>query len=242
MHLLHEVRDGVFRTAFGKDLAKISGAVLAYLAYPCVVPMKLRAAKGGNPMIEKCIGEHEGQSNNKKRTEPVQQMRHTVGLHRILAPTDLSRDGRKAVEYAVALAEHFNAQLTLLHVYLAPSFSDYPHQVIDYRFAEEARAALDSFWSKIKQECPQTDTELRCGVAEEQIVAAAKDLDVDLIVTSAHKHNWFNRLMDGNEFEYVSQHAPCPVLVVRTGTKDFIKAFNRYPSFCGRYHVPTSEL
>jgi hypothetical protein len=65
-------------------------------------------------MIEKCIGEHEWLSNDEKRTEPVQQMRHTVGLQRILAPTDLSLDGRKAVEHAVALAEHFNARLTLL--------------------------------------------------------------------------------------------------------------------------------
>ena len=49
-------------------------------------------------MIEKCIGEHEWLSNDEKRTEPVQQMRHTVGVQRILAPTDLSLDGRKAVD------------------------------------------------------------------------------------------------------------------------------------------------
>jgi hypothetical protein len=52
-------------------------------------------------MIEKCVGEHGRQSNDEKRNEPVQQVRHTVGLQRILAPTDLSLDGRKAVDYAV---------------------------------------------------------------------------------------------------------------------------------------------
>jgi len=96
-------------------------------------------------MIQKCLGEHGGQSSHEKRTEPVQQVRHTVGLQRILVPTDLSPGGHKAVDYAVALAEHFNAQLTLLHVYAVPGLSSYPPEVIDYRFAEEARAALDSF-------------------------------------------------------------------------------------------------
>ena len=34
----------------------------------------------------------------------------------ILAPTDLSKDSRKGLRYATALAKHFNAKLTVLHV------------------------------------------------------------------------------------------------------------------------------
>ena len=47
-----------------------------------------------------------------------------IDLQKILAPTDLTPDGRKAVEYALALAKCFCAQLTLLHVYDAPSLYD----------------------------------------------------------------------------------------------------------------------
>ena len=50
----------------------------------------------------------------------VAPKRRLLEVKRILAPTDLTPDGRKAVEYAVALAEHFRARLTLLNVYENP--------------------------------------------------------------------------------------------------------------------------
>ena len=55
-----------------------------------------------------------------KLIENAGELEHRAGLKRILAPTDLGPDARKSVDYAIALAEHFNAQLTLLHVYAAP--------------------------------------------------------------------------------------------------------------------------
>ena len=50
------------------------------------------------------------------------------------------------------------------------------------QFQENAQNALDSFWSEIRKQYPRTDTRLRCGVPAEEIVSAAKDLKVDLIV------------------------------------------------------------
>jgi nucleotide-binding universal stress UspA family protein len=72
---------------------------------------------------------------------PVEQVRHIVTLKRILAPTDLTMDSRKAVDYAIAIAEHFSAQVTLLHVYVAPEPEDYSREINDYRSADEARNA-----------------------------------------------------------------------------------------------------
>ncbi len=40
----------------------------------------------------------------------------SLALKSILVPTDLSVSAKKAVNYAVALAEHFGAKLTLLYV------------------------------------------------------------------------------------------------------------------------------
>jgi len=54
--------------------------------------------------------------DNKLLIAPV-RVRHPISLKRILAPKDLTSDAKKAVEYAMALPELFNAQLTLLHVY-----------------------------------------------------------------------------------------------------------------------------
>ena len=65
---------------------------------------------------------------------------------------------------------------------------------------------------------------LRCGKPEEEIVGAAKDLDVDLIVLSTHNYQWFSHLIHGSDAEGVLRHAPCPILVVRKEEHDFIDA------------------
>ena len=46
-------------------------------------------------------------------------------LSRIVAPTDFSPNSERAVEYAVQLARHLGAKLTLLHVVPEPSALDY---------------------------------------------------------------------------------------------------------------------
>ena len=154
------------------------------------------------------------------------RVQHPVGLRRILAPTDLTPDGRKAVEYALALAESFDAQLTLLHVYDSPHLYDYARELNDYSLADlirrNAQSDLDSLWSEIREEYPRTDTELRCGVPAEEIVAVAKDLDVDLIVISTHNYNWLTHLLRGSDAEQVLRHAPCPIMVVRKKEHEFV--------------------
>jgi len=91
-------------------------------------------------------------------------------------------------------------------------------------FRENAQNALDSFRSEIKQEYPRIDGLLRCGKPEEEIVRAAKDLEVDLIVLSTHNYQWFFHLIHGSDAEGVLRHAPCPMLVVRKEEHDFIDA------------------
>jgi len=154
------------------------------------------------------------------------RMQLPIGLQRILAPTDLTLDGRKAVEYAVALAKCFGAQLTLLHVYDSPRLYDYARELNDYSVAHlirrNAQNGLDALWSEIKEEYPRTDTHLRCGVPAEEIVGAAKDLAVDLIVFSTHNYNWLTHLIRGSDAEQVLRHAPCPIMVVRKEEHDFV--------------------
>src|SRR5271157_2118963 len=51
--------------------------------------------------------------------------RNPTALRHILAPTDLTLDAQKAVDYAVNLARGFGARLTLLHVYNSDFNCDY---------------------------------------------------------------------------------------------------------------------
>lgn len=150
--------------------------------------------------------------------------RHSLNLKRILAPTDLSPQARKSVEYAVALAEHFNAQLTLLNVYSIPTMGDdaWVFGRLADAYREEAQNALDAFCEEIRSEYPKTDNVLRCGVPAEEIVSAAEEFSVDLIVISTHNYGLFTRLIRGSDAEQVFRHASCPILIVRKEEHDFV--------------------
>jgi Universal stress protein family len=92
----------------------------------------------------------------------------------------------------------------------------------DQLIRRNAQNDLDALWSEIKEEYPRTDAHHRCGVPAEEIVAAAKDLDMDLIVISTHNYNWLTHLIRGSDAEQVLRHAPCPIMVVRKHEHDFV--------------------
>jgi universal stress protein A len=56
---------------------------------------------------------------------------------------------------------------------------------------------------------------LRIGNPFEEIVNAAKETGVDLIVIGSHGYGGLGRLLLGSTAERVIQYAPCPVLVVK---------------------------
>ena len=67
-----------------------------------------------------------------------------------------------------------------------------------------------------------TKSILRTGIATHQIVEAAKELDVDLIVIATHGFTGWKHFAICSTAERVARAAPCPVLVVREKEHDFI--------------------
>jgi nucleotide-binding universal stress UspA family protein len=59
------------------------------------------------------------------------------------------------------------------------------------------------------------DPLLRSGNPYEEIVNAAKELGVGLIVIGSHGHTGLERLLLGSTADRVVQYAPCPVFVVK---------------------------
>ena len=63
---------------------------------------------------------------------------------------------------------------------------------------------------------------IRMGVATHEIVEAAKELDVDLVVIATHGYTGWKHFAIGSTAARVARAAPCPVLVVREKEHDFL--------------------
>jgi nucleotide-binding universal stress UspA family protein len=150
-----------------------------------------------------------------------------ITVRKILVPTDFSPASRKSLSYALRFAEGLNSEITLLHVLepetpltlagrpAAGAFSK--EELAD---AEEALRALAD--SAKTAGCAATKSILRTGVATHEIVEAAKELDVDLIVIATHGFTGWKHFAIGSTTERVARAAPCPVLVVREKEHDFV--------------------
>jgi universal stress protein A len=148
-------------------------------------------------------------------------------LKRILAPIDFSPASKKALDYAFRLGELFNAEVTLLHVFeplQAPDFPDIaraPSYGVK-EFASAEKNLRDQIASTPMNGACQLKWKVRAGVAAHEIVEAAKELDVDLIVIATHGFTAWKHFCIGSTAERVARVAPCPVLVVREKEHEFI--------------------
>jgi universal stress protein A len=149
-----------------------------------------------------------------------------ITIRKILVPTDFSPASRKSLSYALRFAEELNSEITLLHV-LEPetplTLAGRPATA----FAEEELADAEEGLRGLADSAKAaggagTKSILRTGVATHEIVEAAKELDVDLVVIATHGFTGWKHFAIGSTAERVARAAPCPVLVVREKERDFI--------------------
>ena len=143
-------------------------------------------------------------------------------VKKILCPTDFSEPSLVALETARELAEHFDAELRVLHVLaLAPPFPGgvvmvaapdaYPS---DAERFEVARERLDELIREHLPEHPRVVPEVRMGDAPHEIVFVAEQTDADLIVIGTHGETGWRHLAFGSVAETIVRMAHRPVLTV----------------------------
>ncbi len=149
---------------------------------------------------------------------PAAPTARPVSLKRILVPVDFSECSRKGLQYALAFARQFQAEVSLLHVVpdviAEPRFS-VPAPDLQHALLEEGRRELDE---EIQAHAPQASglkPLVRKGVPFQEIVQAAEELGADLIVVGTHGRTGLKHVLLGSTAERVVRHASCPVLVVR---------------------------
>jgi nucleotide-binding universal stress UspA family protein len=133
---------------------------------------------------------------------------------KILLPIDFSARSANAADAAVAVAEHFDSQITLLHV-LAPGFEvpiapSAQRSVVHGCAREQAEEKMREFRCK---EWHHLDVErvLREGDPARTIVDYAESEHIDLIMMPTHGYGPFRRLLLGSVTAKVLHDANCPV-------------------------------
>ena len=150
-----------------------------------------------------------------------------ITIRKILVPTDFSPASRKSLSYALRFAEELNSEITLLHVLEPETPLTLAGRPAAAAFSKEELADADEglrdLVNSAKAAGAGTKSILRTGIATHEIVEAAKQLDVDLIVIATHGFTGWKHFAIGSTAERVARAAPCPVLVVREKEHDFIK-------------------
>jgi universal stress protein A len=134
----------------------------------------------------------------------------------ILCAFDFDGNSTAALLLASALAMESNATLHILHIARVPTQDmDVPLPFDpDPRWVKEARAKLELIAKDALKTGVKYVIDVRTGVPDIDIVQAAHELGVDLIVMVTHGRKGLERLVMGSVTEHVVREAPCPVLVL----------------------------
>jgi nucleotide-binding universal stress UspA family protein len=140
----------------------------------------------------------------------------------ILCPTDLSPDSDEALRYAIALSRAYGAELILLHCdpnEVGPMTAhDEAAQAI--REALEAHAGLNGLSGLDWRSLVVNSDDAGAAIAREAATYGA-----DLIVMRSRRRPHRAALL-GSTAESVSRTAPCPVLVMHTDERDWVRGLD----------------
>jgi nucleotide-binding universal stress UspA family protein len=141
-----------------------------------------------------------------------------IQLNRILCPVDFSDASRRALEYGVAIARWYKAELAALYVGPAivqpVNLAEYPATMPLEPPRETLMRDLEQMLGAAEAQDIRTAVAVEYGGAVQQILRLAGSLPADLIVLGTHGRGGFDRLVLGSVTEKVLRKATCPVLTI----------------------------
>lgn len=152
-------------------------------------------------------------------------MKRTLEVKTILIPVDFSETSKMALEHASNLCAKFGSTLHLLHVFTPMSSDVFP--MLDVasemqKVKESAKEELSKMASSFKDRYGvNVHVEIRDGNPSREIVAAAKDLDVDMIVMGSHGASGLEEFFIGSNAYRVVTASTMPVLTVQKHADKF---------------------
>jgi nucleotide-binding universal stress UspA family protein len=145
-----------------------------------------------------------------------------VKIETIIAATDFSEIGGRAVGYAIDLARAMKARVVIVHsieplTLGAPGGMLVPVAQMTETMVRGAQTALTDLATKLSSSGVAIESMLREGYPADEIVQAAKDAKADLVVIGTHGRRGLSHVLLGSVAERVVRMAPCPVLTTGRG-------------------------
>ncbi|MGB1204053.1 MAG: universal stress protein [Chitinophagales bacterium] len=142
----------------------------------------------------------------------------------ILFPTDFSANSRKALDYAIALANQLHKDITLLHVY--------DLQVPDHRFTpRELRATMEAkeaeIWPRFHDFLKDIDskisfeTVIKRGNLTKKLKACSQTYQFEWLVACTTQNRTFKDFLFGSNIEEMIADATMPVMLIPEQQKSF---------------------
>ena len=135
-------------------------------------------------------------------------------FHRILCPIDFDDNSLSALRLGAQMAARDAARLYLMHVIRVVEEATVAAPAI---FERDERTTGDELQKIAESHLKGINYQvvLRYGHPAEQIIAAERDLDADLLVMATHGRSGILHLIFGSVAERVLHESACPVLIVR---------------------------
>lgn len=152
-----------------------------------------------------------------------------IKFKKILCPSDFSESSQETLQYAIHLMlKDDDATLYLVHVVDSRVF-DYSgpmyEQEVPLMKVELDQSTREQLEKKLLAEVPEeiqnrVETTILFGVPFLEIIMAARDKNIDLIVIGTHGRTGLAHMIIGSVAEKVVRKAPCPVLSVKSKNKN----------------------
>jgi nucleotide-binding universal stress UspA family protein len=144
----------------------------------------------------------------------------------VLVATDGSGQSLKAARYVRSLLGEALGRVSVVAVVrplaAVPFASDFGEEVAsrdagpgELSFRAAAQEAVDRIAEVFGDVSARVDAHVRAGTPADEIIRAANELNVDLIVVGGRGKGAVEAILLGSVSYRVLHHAPCPVLVTR---------------------------
>jgi len=150
----------------------------------------------------------------------MEEERAEVTFRRILFPTDFSDLSTNASAYAISLARRYGSKLYVIHVVDRSGEASgmyVPHMAFDALHKEEESVeakSLRRICSHISAGGIDVESILYAGIPHDEILRAAREKDVDIIVIGTSGTGGVGRLVFGSNADNLIKNSHVPVLAI----------------------------